>query len=184
MRPRGAPEPEVSELFRPMDPARQAEVARQNGQNAQNGRPDAQRPPAGNQPEQRTAMVRAQEPRGPAPARPATGPAGGSGPEATRKVDAAGPKPGQPGPAQNGGRGAPGQNGHGPAGNGQNGNHNGQNGNGQNGNGQSGNGQNGQNGNGRPPRSPEATVLTSAKPADGQNDGNPAGRSPSGSRKG
>jgi translation initiation factor IF-2 len=197
LRPRGGPEPEVSELFRPMDPARQEAVARQNGQNGQNGRPDGQRPAPGNQPEQRTAMVRAQEPRGSAPARPATGPAGG--PEATRKVDAAGPKPGQqPGPGQNGGpgRGGPGQNGHGPGGNGngQNGNHNGQNGNhngqnghkGQPGNGQGGNGQggNGQGGNGRPPRSPEATVLTSAKPGEGQNDGSSAGRSPSGSRKG
>jgi hypothetical protein len=164
-----------------MDPARQAEVARQNGQN---GRPEAQRPAAGNQPEQRTAMVRAQEPRGSAPARPATGPAGGSGPEATRKVDAAAPKPGQPGPGQNGGpgRGAPGQNGHGPAGNGQNsqnGNHNGQNG--QNGNHNGQDGQNGQ-GPGRPPRSPEATVLTSAKPGEAQKDGSSAGRSPSGSR--
>jgi syndecan 1 len=180
LRPRGGPEPEVSELFRPMDPARQEAVARQNGQNGQNGRPDGQRPAPGNQPEQRTAMVRAQEPRGSAPARPATGPAGG--PESTRKVDAAGQKPGQqPGPGQNGGpgRGGPGQNGHGAAGNGngQNGNHNGQ-------NGHKGQGGNGQGGNGRPPRSSEATVLTSAKPGEGQNDGNSAGRSPSGSRKG
>jgi hypothetical protein len=155
MHPPGSPEPQPSDLFRPMDPARQAEVARAQ---AGAGQPEA------------TALVNAAgQQRPPAP-----------GVEATRRADSASHRPGQPGqPGQNGqpGPNGPGPNGHGqPQGQQPNGAPNGR-------NGQPPNGQ----GPGQPPRSPEATVLTSARPNEQKPDdksGRAAGRAPAGARSG
>jgi len=175
MRPRGEPDPDVGELFRPKD-------------GAQPGGPQR---PGGNPTQDPTAMVRAAEPRGAAPARPA---------DPTRSVDPP-PKTGQHGPGRGPGApaGGPGQpkngqpGGNQPAGQGRPGGPGGPGGQG---------GQNGQGGQGRP-AGPDATVLAAAqqqkqgqqKPGDpkqgrpddkGERPNGPdrAGRSPSGSRSG
>lgn len=143
MHPPGTPEPQPSDLFRPMDPARQAQA---EAARAQQG---GQRP--GGKPEETALVGAAGQQRPPAP----------GGVDATRRADSASHRPGQPGPGQNGQpQGQPGQPGQQPP-----------------------NGRNGQ-----PPRSPEATVLTSARPGEQQKPedqgGRAPGRSPSGSRSG